>query len=92
MENYVPNLLLAYDNHLCNESQHGFVMSSLSRLYSFFGVGEELSKLSGLIATAEGHMQNEDFESAVRVLNQTNGEPHRIFSKVRFLIQFLYWS
>ena len=64
-------------------------MSSLSRLYSFFGVGEELSKLSGLIATAEGHMQNEDFESAVRVLNQTNGEPHRIFSKVRFSIQFL---
>ena len=63
-------------------------MSSLSRLYSFFGVGEELSKLSGLIATAESHMQNEDFESAVRVLNQTNGEPHRIFSKVRFLIQF----
>ena len=31
-------LLSAYDNHLCNESQHGFVMSSLSRLYSFFGV------------------------------------------------------
>ena len=64
-------------------------MSSLSRLYSFFGVGEELSKLSGLIATAEGHMQNEDFESAVRVLNQTNGEPHRIFSKVRFSIHIL---
>jgi len=70
---------LAYDNHLCNEDQHGFLMSTLSLVYSKLGYGSELSALSHLVTQAESFMAQDDFEGAVRLLNQTRGEPRRIF-------------
>lgn len=55
-------------------------MSGLSLLYSKLGVGAELSALSHLVTQAESYMAQDDFEGAVRLLNQTRGEPRRIFS------------
>jgi len=42
---------------------------------------DELTKLENICSEAENQMALGDFESAVRVLNQTSGEPKRIFKQ-----------
>ena len=71
------NNYLALENHMVGEGIHGLFQTLRSQVNHMIGGSGELGNL---LTRAEGCISSNDFETAVRLLNQTSGEPRRIFA------------
>ena len=77
----------AFENHAVDEELNGFFQNLRSQITLWFHrvdptgllVQESVSNLEQIFDQAESHMNQNDFETAVRILNQMSGEPKRIF-------------
>merc|ERR1719431_168295 len=67
----------ALENHMVGEGIHGLFQTLRSQVNHMIGGSGELDNL---LTSAEGCISSNDFETAVRLLNQTSGEPRRIFA------------
>jgi len=77
----------AFENHAVDEELNGFFQIFRSQITLWFhrvdptGVlsQDTVTNLEKIFDQAETHMNQNDFETAVRILNQMSGEPKRIF-------------
>ena len=77
----------AFENHAVDEELNGFFQILRSQITLWFHrkdptgflIQDSVSNLEQIFDQAESHMNQNDFETAVRILNQMSGEPKRIF-------------
>jgi len=74
----------AFENHAVDEELNGLFQKYRSQITLWIHrVGvlnqDSVSNLEQIFDQAESHMNQNDFETAVRILNQMSGEPKRIF-------------
>jgi len=74
----------AFENHAVDEELNGYFQNLRSKITLWIhkkGIlnTDSVSNLEKIFDQAESHMNQNDFETAVRILNQMSGEPKRIF-------------
>lgn len=74
----------AFENHAVDEELNGIFQILRSQITLWLHRGsilnqDSVSNLEQIFDQAESHMNQNDFETAVRILNQMSGEPKRIF-------------
>jgi len=72
----------AFENHAVDEELNGLFQKLRSQITLWIHPvinQDSVSNLEQIFDQAESHMNQNDFETAVRILNQMSGEPKRIF-------------